>query len=64
MTGEERRHPDLGSLRRRQLDEESLIESGAEDISSTGEAKADFAKNNKPLPRRSIGKRVGPDMES
>jgi hypothetical protein len=29
-----------------------LEETGAEDVSSTGEARADFAKSDKPLPRR------------
>jgi hypothetical protein len=29
-----------------------LVETGAEHVSSTSEAKADFAKGNKPLPRR------------
>lgn len=41
-----------------------LHETGAEDVSSTGEARADFAKTDKPLPRRKVGKRVEPDMES
>jgi len=41
-----------------------LIETGAEDVSSTGEARADFATNDKPLPRRNIGKRMAPDMDS
>jgi hypothetical protein len=27
---------------------------GAEDVSSTGEARADFAKTDKPLPRRRV----------
>jgi hypothetical protein len=31
-----------------------LHETGAEDVSSTGEARADFAKSDKPLPRRRI----------
>jgi hypothetical protein len=31
-----------------------LEETGAEDISSTGEARADFAKADKPLPRRRV----------
>ena len=31
-----------------------LQETGAEDISSTGEARADFAKSDKPLPRRRV----------
>jgi len=30
---------------------EILERTGAEDVSSTGEAKADFAKSDKPLPR-------------
>jgi hypothetical protein len=29
-----------------------LLETGAQDVSSTGEASADFAKSDKPLPRR------------
>jgi len=41
-----------------------LLETGAEDVSSTGEARADFAKNDKPLPRRQVGKRGAPDLES
>jgi hypothetical protein len=35
-----------------------LHETGAEDVSSTGEARADFAKSDKPLPRRHTGKTV------
>src|SRR5215813_9476332 len=31
-----------------------LQETGAEDVSSTGEARADFAKSDKPLPRRRV----------
>lgn len=31
-----------------------LEETGAEDVSSTGEARADFAKSDKPLPRRRV----------
>jgi hypothetical protein len=31
-----------------------LEETGAEDVSSTGEARADFAKTDKPLPRRRV----------
>src|SRR6266542_4392016 len=34
---------------------EILERTGAEDISSTGEAKADFAKSDKPLPRSTAG---------
>ena len=34
---------------------EILERTGAEDVSSTGEAKADFAKSDKPLPRRTVG---------
>lgn len=42
-----------------------LLETGAEDVASTGEARADFAKSEKPLPRRSVGsKRVEPDIDS
>lgn len=33
-----------------------LQETGAEDVSSTGEAKADFATSDKPLPRRRVRK--------
>lgn len=33
-----------------------LQETGAEDVSSTGEARADFAKSDKPLPRRRVRK--------
>jgi hypothetical protein len=33
-----------------------LEETGAEDVSSTGEAKADFAKSDKPLPRTRVRK--------
>src|ERR1051326_841010 len=32
-----------------------LERTGAEDVSSTGEARADFAKSDKPLPRRTTG---------
>jgi hypothetical protein len=35
-----------------------LHETGAEDVSSTGESRADFAKSDKPLPRRNVGKTV------
>jgi hypothetical protein len=31
-----------------------LEETGAEDVSSTGEARADFARTDKPLPRRRV----------
>src|SRR5262245_58529893 len=31
-----------------------MQETGAEDVSSTGEARADFAKSDKPLPRRRV----------
>ncbi|MGH7871119.1 MAG: DUF3341 domain-containing protein [Candidatus Binatia bacterium] len=41
-----------------------LLETGAEDVSSTGEARADFAQTDKPLPRRQVGKRGTPDLES
>jgi hypothetical protein len=34
---------------------EILERTGAEDVSSTGEAKADFAKSDKPLPRSTVG---------
>ena len=34
---------------------ELLERTGADDISSTGEARADFAKSDKPLPRSSVG---------
>src|SRR5690242_17204076 len=33
-----------------------LQRTGAEDVSSTGEARADFAKSDKPLPRRTTGR--------
>jgi hypothetical protein len=31
-----------------------LQETGADDVSSTGEARADFAKSDKPLPRNRL----------
>src|SRR5438067_6661074 len=34
---------------------EILERTGGEDVSSTGEAKADFAKSDKPLPRSTVG---------
>ena len=34
---------------------EILERTGADDISSTGEARADFAKSDKPLPRSTAG---------
>ena len=34
-----------------------LEETGAEDVSSTGEARADFAKSDKPLPRNRVGEK-------
>ena len=34
---------------------EILDRTGGEDVSSTGEAKADFAKSDKPLPRSTVG---------
>jgi hypothetical protein len=40
-----------------------LRDTGAEDISSTGEAKADFAASDKPLPRSSSAA-VDPDIDS
>jgi ActD protein len=33
-----------------------LRQTGADDVSSTGEARADFAKGDKPLPRRRVSK--------
>lgn len=41
-----------------------LIETGAQDVSSTGEAKADFAKNDKPLLRRRGTKRGVTEIDS
>jgi hypothetical protein len=35
-----------------------LHETGAEDVASTGESRADFAKSDKPLPRRNVEKTV------
>ena len=34
---------------------EILKKTGAQDVASTGEAGADFAKSDKPLPRRTVG---------
>jgi hypothetical protein len=38
---------------------EILQQTGADDVSSTGEARADFAKSDKPLPRRRASKQAG-----
>jgi hypothetical protein len=40
-----------------------LQETGAEDVSSTAEARADFAKGDKPLPRRRARKEAAPDSD-
>jgi hypothetical protein len=40
-----------------------LKDTGAEDVSSTGEARADFAKGDKPLPRRRGRKEAVPDSD-
>ncbi|HVO94846.1 MAG TPA: hypothetical protein VMT22_18485 [Terriglobales bacterium] len=43
---------------------EILLDTGAEDVASTGEARADYAKKDKPMPRRTTGKPTEPDVES